>query len=215
MIATMCSGKSTLINALLSQKLMLSKNEACTAMITSLKDNDEPVFKAEAFDAAGNLVEKIPELNYEKMDELNSNPNIIRVEAKGDIPFIDANDIALELLDTPGPNNSQDSTHRDRAYNCINNANNLVLYILNASQLSTNDDDNLLSYVAEQIRRGGKQARDRFLFVINKMDVIDPDNEDVGKIIGNVEKYLNNHGIDEPQIFPCSAFTALNIRTYL
>lgn len=214
-VATMSSGKSTLINALLSQKLMPSKNEACTAMITSLKDNDEPVFKAEAFDAAGNLVEKIPELNYEKMDELNSNPDIIRVEAKGDIPFIDANDIALELLDTPGPNNSQDSTHRDRAYSCINNANNLVLYILNASQLSTNDDDNLLSYVAEQIRRGGKQARDRFLFVINKMDVIDPENEDVERIIGNVEKYLNKHGIDEPQIFPCSAFTALNIRTYL
>ena len=39
-IATMSSGKSTLINSMLSQELMPSKNTACTAKITRIKDND-------------------------------------------------------------------------------------------------------------------------------------------------------------------------------
>jgi predicted GTPase len=38
-IATMSSGKSTLINSILSQELMPSKNTACTAKITRIKDN--------------------------------------------------------------------------------------------------------------------------------------------------------------------------------
>jgi hypothetical protein len=37
-VATMSAGKSTLINALLQQKLMPAKQEACTATITKIKD---------------------------------------------------------------------------------------------------------------------------------------------------------------------------------
>ena len=39
-VATMSAGKSTLINALLNKKLMPAKQEACTATITEIKDND-------------------------------------------------------------------------------------------------------------------------------------------------------------------------------
>lgn len=39
-IATMSSGKSTLINAMLSKKLMPAKQEACTATITKIHDTD-------------------------------------------------------------------------------------------------------------------------------------------------------------------------------
>ena len=44
-IATMSSGKSTLINALLNSRLMPSKNEACTATITEILDTDEVDFQ--------------------------------------------------------------------------------------------------------------------------------------------------------------------------
>ena len=43
-IATMSAGKSTLINSLLQQKLMPAKQEACTATITEIKDNDSDHF---------------------------------------------------------------------------------------------------------------------------------------------------------------------------
>ena len=215
-IATMSSGKSTLINALLGKKLMPSKNEACTATITEILDNDKDGFRAIVYDKEGNVIRETDNLTYEVMSELNENNQVSKIEAEGDIPFLDAREIALMLVDTPGPNNSQNQEHKNTTYSSINNdSNSLILYVLNGTQLSTNDDNALLNYVADQIKKGGKQVRDRFLFVINKMDGFNPEEEDIGKAIKSAERYLYRHGIENPQIFPCSAFTALNIRSYL
>lgn len=215
-IATMSSGKSTLINALLGSKLMPSKNEACTATITEILDNDGTGFSAVAYDENDNVVENIPELTYEEMSRLNDNKDIYRIAVNGNIPFLDADSTALMLVDTPGPNNSQNQAHKNTTYRAINNdANNLILYVLNGTQLSTNDDATLLNYVADQIKKGGKQVRDRFLFVVNKMDGFNPEEENIENAIKKVRMYLASYGIEDPQIFPCSAFMALNIRTHL
>ena len=215
-IATMSSGKSTLINALLGKRLMPSKNEACTAVITEILDNDNKQFEAVVYDNEDVILREISDLTYEEMTELNDNTNVHRISASGNIPFLDARSTALMLVDTPGPNNSQNQAHKNTTYKAINNdSNNLVLYVLNGTQLSTNDDASLLSYVAEQIKKGGKQVRDRFLFVINKMDGFNPEEEDIENVIKAAKTYLASYGIEDPQIFPCSAYTALNIRTYL
>ncbi len=215
-IATMSSGKSTLINALLSTKLMPSKNEACTATITEILDNDKNFFTAVACDDDQTVLRDIPELTYEIMSELNEDEKVYKIKVEGDIPFLDARTTALMLVDTPGPNNSQNEAHKKTTYRAINNdSNNLILYVLNGTQLKTNDDEALLKYVADQIKKGGKQVRDRFLFVINKMDGFNPEEEDIGKAVQSAKNYLAEHGIDDPQIFPCSAYTALNIRTCL
>lgn len=215
-IATMSSGKSTLINALLGNKLMPSKNEACTATITEILDSDKDNgFSAIAYDGDGNIIKEIPVLTYEEMDVLNADEQITRVEAQGDIPFLDSRSMALKLVDTPGPNNAQNQEHRNTTYRAINNnSNNLILYVLNATQLSTNDDAQLLKYVSDQIRTGGKQMRDRFLFVVNKMDQFNPEEESIEKAIQSARHYLAQYGIQDPQLFPCSAFVALNIHTY-
>ena len=215
-IATMSSGKSTLINALLGKKLMPSKNEACTATITEILDNDAETFAAVVRDENDVVLQEISDLTYDTMCELNDNEDVYRIAAQGNIPFLDARSTALMLVDTPGPNNSQNQAHKNATYRAINSdANNLILYVLNGTQLSTNDDASLLSYVADQIKKGGKQVRDRFIFVVNKMDGFNPEEEDIGKVITAAKKYLASYGIEDPQIFPCSAYTALNIRTYL
>lgn len=215
-IATMSSGKSTLINALLCKKLMPSKNEACTATITEILDNDKDSFMAVAYDEKGTVLQNIPELTYEIMNELNEDKRVHKIAVEGDVPFLDARTTALMLVDTPGPNNSQNEDHKKTTFRAINNdSNNLILYVLNGTQLKTNDDEALLKYVADQIKKGGKQVRDRFLFVINKMDGFNPEDEDIEKAVQSARKYLAEHGINDPQIFPCSAYTALNIRTYL
>lgn len=214
-IATMSSGKSTLINALLGKKLMPSKNEACTATITEILDNDMETFEAVVYDKDDFVLQEVPHLTYEVMNELNDNSEVSKIAAKGNIPFLDARSTALMLVDTPGPNNSQCDEHEKTTYKAINNdSNNLILYVLNGTQLSTNDDKRLLEYVAEQMKKGGKQVRDRFIFVINKMDCFNPEEEDIGKAIIAAKRYLGVYGIEDPQIFPCSAYTALNIRTY-
>lgn len=215
-IATMSSGKSTLINAMLGKRLMPSKNEACTATITEILDSDQPTFSAAAYDENGQEIQRIPDLTYDIMTELNANPDICRIYAEGDIPFLDAKDMSLVLVDTPGPNNAQNQAHKNTTYRAINNdSNNLILYVLNGTQLSTNDDASLLRYIAEQIKKGGKQIRDRFLFVINKMDAFNPEEENIENVIKSAKQYLATYGIEEPQLFPCSASTALNIRTHL
>lgn len=214
-IATMSSGKSTLINALLGKKLMPSKNEACTATITEILDNDMETFEAVVYDKDDVVLQEVPHLTYEVMNELNDNSEVSKIAAKGNIPFLDARSTALMLVDTPGPNNSQCEEHERTTYKAINNdSNNLILYVLNGTQLSTYDDKRLLEYVAEQMKKGGKQVRDRFIFVINKMDCFNPEEEDIGKAIIAAKRYLGVYGIEDPQIFPCSAYTALNIRTY-
>lgn len=215
-VATMSAGKSTLINALLGQKLMPAKHEACTATITEIHDNDADHFEASVYDKDGLLLETQPELTYEIMDRLNSDKNVSKIISHGNIPFVKAEDVSLVLVDTPGPNNARDPEHRATTYKMLSESSKtLVLYILNAQQLSVDDDDRLLSYVSESMKVGGKQSRDRFIFVINQMDEFWKPEDSVDSAIKKVRDYLNDKGIENPNIYPASALTALYIRTLL
>lgn len=203
-VATMSAGKSTLINSLLRQKLMPAKQEACTATITKIKDND------------GTLIQTHAELTYETMEQLNANPSVSRIQVEGNIPFVTADDVSLVLVDTPGPNNSRDPEHKAATYRMLSESSKpLVLYIMNATQLAVNDDYNLLSHVAESMKVGGKQSRDRFIFVVNKLDDFKKGEDSVEAAITKVRDYLKDNGIENPNIYPASALTALNIRTIL
>ncbi len=215
-IATMSAGKSTLINALLRQKLMPAKQEACTATITELRDSDATLFHAEAYDKKGSLIISELDLSLETMESLNSNPEVSTIKAEGDIPFVNSEDVSLVLVDTPGPNNSRDPEHKAATYRMLSESSKtLVLYILNATQLAVNDDNNLLSHVAESMKVGGKQSRDRFIFVVNKLDSFREGEDSVSAAIEKVRKYLEDKGIKNPNVYPASALTALDIRTVL
>ena len=215
-VATMSAGKSTLINSLLRQKLMPAKQEACTATITKIKDNDADCFMAKVYDKDGTLIQTHAELTYETMEQLNSNPSVSRIQVEGNIPFVTSDDVSLVLVDTPGPNNSRDPEHKAATYRMLSESSKpLVLYIMNATQLAVNDDYNLLSHVAESMKVGGKQSRDRFIFVVNKLDDFKKGEDSVEAAITKVRDYLKDNGIENPNIYPASALTALNIRTIL
>lgn len=215
-VATMSAGKSTLINALLRQKLMPAKHEACTATITEIKDNDAEHFMAKVYDTNGNLIQTHPELSFEIMDSLNSNPEVSKIHVEGNIPFVTSEDVSLVLVDTPGPNNSRDPEHKAATYRMLSESSKtVVLYILNATQLAVNDDYNLLSHVADSMKVGGKQSRDRFIFVVNKLDDFKKGEDSIEAAITKVRDYLRDNGIENANIYPASALTALNIRTIL
>lgn len=215
-VATMSAGKSTLINSLLQQKLMPAKAEACTATITEIKDNDADYFTAKVYDKDGKLIQTHPELDYEMMEQLNSNPNVSKIHIEGNIPFVTADDVSLVLVDTPGPNNSRDREHETTTYRMLSESSKtLVLYIMNATQLAVNDDYKLLKNVADSMKVGGKQSRDRFIFVVNKLDEFKKGQDSVEAAINKVREYLKDYGIENPNIYPASALTALDIRTVL
>ncbi|TCI28222.1 hypothetical protein EVJ33_14755 [Exiguobacterium sp. SL-10] len=212
-VATMSAGKSTLINALLQQKIMPSSQEACTATISRIKDIDQPTFTAIPHPTFGEPLDSIKDVSLEEMTRLNNDESISMIELHGDIPFTDAKETSLVLIDTPGPNNSRDENHLKMTYkNLSESSKTLVLYILNATQLGVDDDSRLLDMVAESMKVGGKQSKDRYLFVVNKLDQFRKGEDDVEVSLSKVRKYLANRGIHDPNIFPAAALPALDIR---
>ncbi len=212
-VATMSAGKSTLINSMLGTKLMPSKQEACTAIITRIKDNDDSDrWQAKVYSKDNQLIETHENLTYETMVRLNSDENVSVIKAAGDIPFVTAEDVSLVLIDTPGPNNSRDPEHRRVQSDFLSKSSkSLVLYIME-STFGSDDDNALLSRVADSMKVGGKQSKDRFIFVVNKMDDHKAEDGEMSQKIARVRRYLKSQGIENPNLFPAAALPALNIR---
>ena len=212
-IATMSAGKSTLINSMLGTKLMPSKQEACTAIITRIKDTEgQNLWRAEVYDKENNLLETQENLTYKTMERLNNDEKVSQIDAYGDIPFVTAEDVSLVLIDTPGPNNARDPEHKKIQSDFLNKSSkSRVLYIMEGT-FGSDDDNALLERVAESMKVGGKQSKDRFIFVVNKMDDRRAEDGPTTDALDAVRAYLKNHGIVNPNIFPAAALPALNIR---
>lgn len=214
--ATMSAGKSTLINALLGQKLMPSKQGACTATITRIKDDDDKTFKATVIDANGNEIGHYSVLDYKAMSTLNSNPEVSEIHVSGDIPFVTSDEASLVLVDTPDPNNARNANHKIVTNKALDQSSkSLVLFVMNGSTLNDTAQDYHLKRIAKSMSVDGKQSRERFLFVVNKLDDYNEEDDSVASdVIKNVTEYLEEMGIKEPNIFPAAALPALLVRRY-
>lgn len=212
-VATMSAGKSTLINSMLGTKLMPSKQEACTAIITRIKDTEGTgAWQAEVYNKDNRLIETHEDLTYEAMERLNSDENVSVIKTAGDIPFVSSEDVSLVLIDTPGPNNSRDPEHKKVQSEFLNKSSkSLVLYIMEGT-FGSDDDNALLQRVADSMKVGGKQSKDRFIFVVNKMDDRRKEDGDTIQTLDRIRAYLKGHGITNSNLFPAAALPALNIR---
>lgn len=211
-MATMSSGKSTLINALLSKKLLPSSNEACTATITKVINTNQENYSAKAYSEKRELLYKEYNISYEKMKEWNNNENISEIEIYGNIPFANKKEILnLTLIDTPGPNNSRNSVHQKILEKYLENIdeNTIILYVLNATQLGITDDSILLDNLIKIVGNKSKNI----IFVLNKSDCFNNEDDDMAKIMKGVSKYLEEKGVKKPNIFPVAALPALTIRS--
>ena len=228
-VAPMSSGKSTLINSIMGRDLLPAVNQATTAVITEIKDNDQfENFLVNATDKYGKVVVKneiatnklISELNYKKdpNDPEGKDAFIRLIQLEGDIPNIPSDVLNTVFVDTPGGNNSQNAEHEEMMDEAINDENkSLILYVFNGAQLGTNDSNEILKKIADamNISANGKQSRDRFLFVANRMDEFDVEKEPYKQVIKNtILPQLKSNGITEPKLFLASAQTAKLIRMH-
>lgn len=226
-VAPMSSGKSTLINAIVGRDLLPAVNQATTAVITEIKDNDQfDDFLVNADDKYGNNIAKnkkatkkvISELNYKKdpNDPEGKEALIHLVQLEGPIPNLPSDMLNTVFVDTPGGNNSQNMEHEQMMDEAINDENkSLILYVFNGAQLGTNDSNIILQKIANAMQNStnGKQSRDRFLFVANRMDEFDVSEEPYEEVIENtILPQLASNGITEPNLFLASAQTAKLIR---
>lgn len=212
-VATMSAGKSTLINALLGSKLLHSHNLACTAKITRIKDNDKAGYSAKVY--TDGEPEIYPDFTLDVMKKVNEDEKVNQIEIEGDIPFVTADGLKLVLVDTPGPNSWKNPSHKEATYRKIEDASHsMILYVLNGTQLGVNDDANLLNHVIECMQKGGKQAKDRFIFVVNKLDSLKPDEDDAYSILKKIREDLAEKNIINASVFPLTASAALDIRKF-
>lgn len=218
-VATMSSGKSTLINALLGRKLMPAKNEATTATIVKIKDVDgKKDFSAVAYSKQGKKIVEFPKVTLKDMQSLNDNPNVYEIHIEGDVEFVSSEGMSLILVDTPGPNNSRDIQHQEMTFKMLEGSDkSLVLFVMNGRQLGINDEKVFLDFICNNMKKGGKKTRDRYIFAINQLDAFKPNPDDDGedcieKALSSVRASLNERGITEANIFPVSAGVALEHR---
>lgn len=215
-VATMSSGKSTLLNSFLSKNLIPSKNQACTAKITRIEDDKSiNFFSAEIYDQEDKLIKKYEKIDAEDLKTFNDGENIGLIKLKGNVRNISSNQSRLVLIDTPGPNNSMDIKHKELTYNLLKkDYKPLVLYILSYTQLGVDDDRDLLKNISEEMNKGDLQSTERFIFVLNKFDARfeDDNDDDINKVLGKVKEYLEGLSIKNPIIIPTAARTALFMR---
>ena len=219
-VATMSSGKSTLINAMLGADLLPATNKATTATIAKIYDTDMPFgeFVGQRFNFNHECVDPAQPVTLETLQDWNKREDTLVIEIEGNVSGIAKRDeVRLVLSDTPGLNNSRTDEHLDITMKHMKDTkkNPLILYILNAGQLGTNDDENTLQMIPEIVKSGGKQSKERFIFVVNKMDMFDPEiDEDINNVLKNVRNYLENNGIENPNIYPVSTNLTRLLRKY-
>ncbi|WP_288324436.1 dynamin family protein [uncultured Phocaeicola sp.] len=213
-VATMSSGKSTLINAILGKKLMPVANMATTATIVKIINTEQDDFSAKAYDANGKLIKEDPNITYRTMKEWNKDTSISSIDIHGRIPCVESVGMRLVLVDTPGPNNSRDENHRRMTYDMLADSDkSLVLFVMNATQLNVDDQKNLMDFVCECMEKGGKQSRERYIFAINKMDSFNPEDDNPSEALDTAKDVLLDNKITSPNLFPVSAQAALECRT--
>lgn len=239
-IAPMSSGKSTLLNALMGKKLLPTRNQATTAVLTRISDNDSlSEFRVTAWDENEQIVhvrslEKdkyVIDRQGEAVDHMPVRPKLIdflndakdpddpeqkkalvsKIELEGPIKALPSDRIHAVFVDTPGGNNAQNEQHRELMQEAISSKDkNMILYVFNARQHSSNDNKMILSAIADEMQKGrdNKQTRDRFLFVDNQMDAVDLPDESYEAFVAEAHDLLRQQNIEDPWYFPISAEVA-------
>lgn len=202
-IATMSSGKSTLLNALIGKKVFPSGNKACTSK--QLQFANYPKLSRDI----GIVLEGYPDsrwnVSYDDIAHWNLDSRINRIEVDGQMnPYSLLKKMNVTFSDTPGTNNSRDRQHGAITQEILKQRNsNVILYVLNATNLASDDDRNLLRKVIKEL---GNQ---NIIFVLNKIDQLDLDADDnITDSLNIARDYVMEHGIKSPTIIPISSYAA-------
>ena len=217
-MAPMKNGKSTLLNAILGQELLPNATQRCTAKISYIEHcaGTSGEFEAKKM-VQGRSSDYIP-CTQEILTEWNSDKAVRHVKIRGNLPGIDISDYRLLFVDTPGPDSAihpEDQATIQRFLS--DNSLPMVCYIIDR----VNDAEiRYLEQLKKHMTQFGKQSEDRFIFVVSRMDQIEISDNDsrtsnaIKDKVESIRKDLQKRGINNPRIFPVSAWIALKAREY-
>lgn len=214
--ATMSAGKTSLINALLGSEILFSANEAATATLTRITHNRSLRQRIEgvSYTVMGDRHEYSHSVKSTTLREWNDHQDVKYIELDCRINSLRNTAIPLVIYDTPGPNNSQDVSHKALLETALAlPGKKLLVYVLNATQLATQDDRNLLQEInSSTVLSAGSEI----VFILNKVDQLDEERgETISHFVAKAREYLESAGYQQPIIFPAMMQTALIARKYL
>lgn len=192
--ATMSAGKSTFINSLTGKYMCLSQNMACTSKIHSIIN--KPFEDGFSYEYDHDLVMTAGKEELLNDNELNTSDKIyVSTHYDGRLE-----NERIIINDSPGVNFSGDSDHKLIADRLIKRRRyNLLIYVMNSTQLATNDEDEHLEFVKYTI------GHSPIIFVMNKIDSYHVEDEDVMETINRQTEYLKKKGFKNPLVCPISA----------
>lgn len=190
-VSTMSSGKSTLINAITGYRLNRMKSTACTNKLCYIfnKPNEDGLAIGIGENKVGYITDK-NSINSDQFDfaalKFNS--------------YLSNEHICF--IDTPGVNNSNDSTHGDVTKSAISkNDYEILLFISNSQYFDINDENEILDYTINHTKRP-------IIFVLNQLDSFSPEDDSIEETMTTFDKILRSKNI-HPTIIPISAKVAM------
>lgn len=192
--ATMSAGKSTFINSLIGKYVCLSQNMACTSKIHSIIN--KPFEDGFSYEYDHDLVMTAGKEELLNDNELNTSDKIIvATHFCGNL-----SEERIVMNDSPGVNFSGDIEHKTITDKLIKGRKyDLLIYVMNSTQLATNDEDEHLEFVKQTI------GRKPIIFVLNKIDAYNTEEENVFDTIQRQREYLIKKGFKNPIVCPLSA----------
>lgn len=199
--ATMSAGKSTLINALVGKNISLTQNMACTSKIHTIISKPFEDGVTSEYDHELSMDATKEELLSDSEDNMSTKILV------GTYFNSLLGGKRIILHDSPGVNSSENIEHAEISQKMLHAKKyRLLIYVINATQLGTIDEEHHLEVVKKEA------GRTKILFVINKIDYLLTEDDNVFDIIERQRKFLISKGFRDPIICPVSSRAAYLVK---
>lgn len=192
-VANVSAGKSTLINALIGQRINKMRTTACTNKLVYLHNKQEmDGVTIKTADAAFEYYTDVTSINSDKFIHASLPFNSLLSQS------------AICIVDTPGINNSLDSNHKKITEDAIkSNDYDIVVYVSNCQYFGTNDERDILLFLKRHVKKP-------VIFVLNQLDRFKSKEDSITKMLNDYKCDLQQKfGFDNPVIIPVSAHAAI------
>lgn len=172
-VATMTSGKSTLLNALTGYKINKVSATACTNKLCYLFNKP----------SSDGLIMKMPNGSYKYSYRMDVSSEDEFTEVALHFNSI-LSDCRVCFIDTPGVNYSRSAEHHKITYQAIeDNQYDAILFVSNSNYFGTEDEMDLLKFIV-------KKSNKPVIFILNKIDTCNPKFDSIAKMVYDFENML-------------------------
>lgn len=202
-VANMSAGKTTLINAILGQEVLLSRNESCTFNTYKIKLNHRQ--KSIRGRIAG---EKFAPISISKLQEWNIDScGLVDITGSPFLPFIVEKD-DLVIYDTKGPNYALD-TSKTPCFGLKKRHVDMLVCVLDYRFLNTSDEYRLLSNVKKFL---SNRKNTKLVFFLNQTDTFTRHDIPLLECLCRTRKKMKKMHFSDFVIIFGSAYQSLLIR---